>query len=216
MSEQVAKEKKPFDAKSFFTNKKNIFSMVGVLFGILAVVLFLVLPVVQISLTPEGVALASKNAATIPDMASYHEVLGGAKVLFGNGSYNVWINSGTSAYLKTEQMAFNVPLLIGLIFVLAASIALLVMLILKKNNIINKFILGLFVLGAVVLILTPVWFYMVNPIVASTRYDTSATIYPYGSVNAHGEIGMILSAAFAIISCVASGMLIVKKDDKAR
>lgn len=216
MSEQVAKEKKPFDAKAFFTNKNNIFAMVAILFGLLAVVLFLVLPVIQISLTPEGVVLAEKNASTIPDMQNYHEVLGGAQVLFGIGTYNVWINQGTSAVMETQELAFNVMMLIALLLILSATIALAVLLILKKNNIINKFILGFFVVGAVMLILTPVWFYMANPIIASTRYDTSATIYPYGSVNAHAHIGMILAAAFAIISSVTSGLLIVKKDDKQR
>ena len=216
MSEQIAKEKKPFDAKTFFTNKNNIFSMVAIFFGILAIVMFLVLPVVQITLTPDGVALARNNADSIPEMSSYHEILGGSKVLFGIGTYTVWKNVGTSAQLEVQNLAFNIPMLIGLLLVLAASIALLVLLLLGKNNIINKFIVGFYVVGAVALVLTPVWFYMVNPIIASTRYDTSATLYPYGSVNAHGAIGMILSSIFAIISCVGSALLIHKKDEKNR
>ena len=113
-------------------------------------------------------------------------------------------------------MAFNVPILIGLLLVLGASIALAVLLILKKNNIINKFILGAYIVGAVLILLTPVWFYMVNPITASTRYDTTLTIYPYGSINAHAAVGMILSFLFAIVGAVASGLLIVRKDDNAR
>ena len=206
-------EKKSFDAKAFFTNKKNIFSMVAIFFGLLSVVMFLVLPVVQISLTPNGRDLANINAETIPEMAKYHEVLGGIKVLFGQGTYTVWINSGTTAILQTEQMVFNTPLLVGLLLILAGSISLLVLLILKKNNILNKFILGFFIVGALMVALSAVWFYAVNPIIASTRYDQANTLYPYGSVNAHLAIGAILSFAFAIISAVASGLLIAKKED---
>lgn len=216
MDFELPNEKKPFDAKAFFTNKKNIASLVAILFGILAVVMFLVLPLVQISLTPDGKALAAKNAETIPEMAKYHEVLGGIKVLFGSGSYTVWHNVTTSAVLETQQLSFNVPMLIGLLLILAASIALIVMLVLKKNNIVNKFILGFYIVGAVLILLSPVWFYMANPIVASTRYDTTLTIYPYGSVNAHADVGMIISFIFAIIASVASGLLIVRKEENAR
>ena len=216
MSNELPNEKKSFDAKAFFTNKKNIASLVAIFFGLLAVVMFLVLPVVQITLTPDGKALAEKNAETIPEMAKYHEVLGGIKVLFGIGSYSVWHNVTTSAVLEVQKLAFNVPILIGLVLVLGASIALAVLLILKKNNIINKFILGAYIVGAVLILLTPVWFYMVTPITASTRYDTTLTIYPYGSINAHAAVGMILSFLFAIVGAVASGLLIVRKDDNAR
>ena len=209
----MEKEKKPFDAKAFFTNKKNIFAMVAILFGILSVVMFLVLPVIQITLTPDGVQVAKNNAETIPDMAHYHEVLGGIKVIFGAGSYSVWHNVATSAVLETQQLAFNAPMLIALVLVLGASIALLVLLILKKNNLVNKIILGAYVVGAVMLILTAVWFYAVNPITASTRYDQANTVYPYGSVNAHLAVGSILSFVFAIVAAVASGFLVVRKED---
>ena len=205
--------KKTFDAKAFFTNKKNIFSMVAILFGILSVLFFLVLPAIQITLTPDGKDIAKLNAETIPEMANYHQVIGGSNVLFGIGSYQVWVNSGTSAVLQTQKLAFNVPILVGLILVLGASIALLVLLILKKNNIVNKFILGAYIVGAILIILTAVWFYAINPIVASTRYDQAATIYPYGSVNAHLAAGAIVSFACAIVSAVASGFLVVKKED---
>lgn len=216
MSNELPNEKKSFDAKAFFTNKKNIASLVAILFGILSVVLFLVFPIVQISLTPDGKALAAKNIDTIPEMSKYHEVLGGAKVLFGSGSYTVWHNVTTSAVLEVQNLAFNTPLLIGLILILGASIALAVMLVLKKNNIVNKFILGAYIVGSVIILLTPVWFYAVNPITASTRYDTTLTIYPYGSVNAHGEVGMILSFIFAIIASVAAGTLIIRKEETSR
>ena len=66
------------------------------------------------------------------------------------------------------------------------------------------------------ILLTPVWFYMVNPIVASTRYDTTLTIYPYGSVNAHAAAGMIVSFIFAIIASVAAGTLIIRKEENPR
>lgn len=209
----MEEEKKSFDAKAFFTNKKNIFSMVAILFGILSVVMFVVLPVIQITLTPEGKSLANLNAETIPEMASYHQVLGGIKVLFGQGTYDVWKNVGTSAVLETQALAFNAPLLIGLILILGASITLAVLLVLKKNNVINKIILAAYVIGALMVILSAVWFYAMNPIIASTRYDQAATNYPYGSVNAHLAVGAILSFAFAVIAAVASGFLIVKKED---
>lgn len=209
----MEKEKTPFDAKAFFTNKKNIFAMVAILFGILSVVMFVALPVVQITLTPDGVQVAKNNAETIPEMTKYHEVLGGIKVLFGSGTYTVWRNVATSAVLETQQLAFNAPMLIGLILVLGASIALLVLLLLKKNNFVNKIVLGAYVVGAVMLLLTAVWFYAVNPITASTRYDQANTVYPYGSVNAHLAVGSILSFAFAIVAAVASGFLVVRKED---
>ena len=209
----MEKEKKPFDAKAFFTNKKNIFSMVAILFGILSVVMFVALPVVQITLTPDGRDIAKLNAETIPDMAKYHESIGGINVLFGIGSYTVWHNVGTTAVLETQKLAFNVPLLIALILVIGASIALLVLLLLKKNNVVNKIILGAFAVGTIMLVLTAVWFYAVNPITASTRYDQASTTYPYGSVNAHLNIGAILSFVFALIATVASGFLVVKKED---
>ena len=209
----MEEEKKTFDAKAFFTNKKNIFSMVAILFGFLSVLFFLVLPAVQITLTPDGRDLAALNEATIPEMAKYHEILGGAKVLFGNGTYTVWHNVGVSAVLETQNLSFNAPILIGLVLVLGASITLLVLMLLKKNNVLNKIVLGAFVVGAIMLALTAVWFYAVNPITASTRYNQQLTIYEYGSINAHLAVGSILSFACAIVSAVASGFLIVKKED---
>ena len=195
--------------KGFFSDKKNIFALIAIAAGFLAILLFILLPAIQITLTPDGKVIAQNNADTIPEMSKYHEVLGGSNVLFGIGTYTVWKNVGTTAVKTTEQLAFNIPMLIGLVFLLLSAGGLTYLLITKKNNIINKFVLAGFILGALILLLSPIWFYAINPIVASTRYTPTLSIYEYGSVNAHAHAGPIVSGLLGIVSSVFSGMLII-------
>lgn len=195
--------------KSFFSDKKNIYALIAIAAGLLAVILFIVLPAIQISLTPDGKDIAKMNAETIPEMGKYHEVLGGSNVLFGIGTYTVWKNVGTTAVKETQQLAFNIPMLVGLILILLSAGGLAFLTIKRKNNIANKFVLAGFILGAIVLLLSPIWFYAINPIIASTRYTPTKSIYEYGSVNAHAHVGPILSGLLGIVSSVFSGMLII-------
>lgn len=209
-SNQVAIEKKKFTFKGFFKSKKNIFALGAFVFGLLAIVLFLVCPAIAIDLTKDGKAVASNNAATIPTMASYREVFSGLTVLLGNVSYAVWHNVGPSAVEETQQMAFNIPLLIGLVLIFAGIVMNAICLFLNKSGLVNKIILGLLVCGSIMVLLAPVWFYAINPITASTRYDTQKTVYPYGSINAHSQIGTVLGALFGVISSVFAGLLLPK------
>ena len=201
--------KKKFSFEGFFKDKRNIFALVAVVLGILAIVLYLVLPAVFIDLTDEGKDIANKNASTIPEMANYHQSISGINVLFGIGTYDVWKNVETSAVLETQKLVFNVPLLVGLILILAGVIMIVVMTLSNKSNVLNKVILGLMIVGSIILLLTAIWFYAVNPITASTRYDTTNTIYPYGSINGHAAFGAIISALLGIAASVFSGLLII-------
>lgn len=195
--------------KGFFSNKKNIYALIAIIAGVLAVILFIVLPAIQITLTPDGRDIARMNADTIPEMSKYHEVLGGSNVLFGVGTYTVWKNVGTTAVKETQQLQFNIPMLVGLILLLLSAGGLTFLTITKKNNIANKFVLAGFIIGAIMLLLSPIWFYAVNPIVASTRYTPTKSIYEYGSVNAHAHAGPIVSGLLGIVASVFSGMLII-------
>ena len=84
------------------------------------------------------------------------------------------------------------------------------MTLLNKSNVVNKVILGLMIVGSILLLLSAVWFYAVDPITASTRYDTTATIYPYGSINGHDGAGTIVASLIGIAGAVFSGLLIAK------
>ncbi len=195
--------------KQFFSDKKNIFALIAIFSSVLAIVLFLLLPAIQITLTPDGRDIARMNAETIPEMSNYHEVLGGSNVLFGIGTYTVWKNVGTTAVKETQQLAFNIPMLVGLILLLLSAGGLTYLTITGKNNIVNKFVLAGFIIGAIVLLLSPIWFYAINPIVASTRYTPTKSIYEYGSVNAHAHAGPIVCGLLGIVASVFSGMLII-------
>ena len=63
------------------------------------------------------------------------------------------------------------------------------------------------------ILLSPIWFYLVNPITASTRYNTQLTIYEYGSINGHSGFGSVLAALFGIVSSVFAGLLIIKVEE---
>lgn len=196
--------------KSFF-NKINICSLVAICLGVLSVLLFILLPAVRIDLTPDAKSAMANPSYTIPEaMASYKQIIGGSNLLFGVGSYSVWIASGTTASEQVEKLAFNIPLLIGVIFMIASSIGMAILLILDVNNVFNKIILAGFILGALIILFAPIWFYMVNPIVASTRFDTAHSIYPYGYINGHSAFGSILAGLLGIGAATASALTIIK------
>ncbi len=208
--EFVEFEKKKFTFKGFFKEKRNIYALIAVILGLAAIIVFLASSTIAIDLTPEGIALAENNVDTIPEFLNYGERLNGAAVTFGVGSYGVWINQETSAYYEIQNMSFNAPIFIGLLFVLAGVVAVVVMTLLNKANFVNKIILGLFIVGALFILFAPIWFYAVNPIIASSRYDTRQNLAPYGSINAHGSAGLLVSAILGIGASVFSGLLIVK------
>lgn len=200
--------------KKFIQDRKNIYSAVAVLFGILSIIMFLLLPSIVISLTPEGHTI-SQN---VPDMVGYHESLTGAEFLFGGSTVNVWKTEAQGnklgAVLETHNINFNIFAFAGMLLVLLSTVGLIVLTILKKNNIANKFILGGYIVAVFVILLSAVWFYTVNDtIIASTRYETSLSLYPYSGINANIGIGTILSTLFAVISSVMSGLLIIKPHD---
>lgn len=196
--------------KSFF-NKINICSLIAIVLGVLSVLLFVVLPAVRIDLTPDAKSAIANTSYEIPAaMSEFKESIAGSRLLFGSGSYNVWIASGKTASEVSEKLAFNVPLLIGVLFMIASSVGMVLLLLLDKNNVANKIILAGYILGALIILFSPIWFYMVNPILASTRYDTVNSIYPYGYVNGHGAVGSVLGGLVGIGAATASAFTIIK------
>lgn len=150
---------------SFLKDKKSIFSLIAVFFGFLSLVLFLLTPVVQIDLTNSGISLIKQLGAS--ELEGYHEVIYGFDLLFGGKGIDViYLQSGVLVP-EIRTLNFNYMILIGLLLIFASSVALLIMMILRKNGLINKFILGGYVLGTVMVLLTVVWFYAVNGSAAS-------------------------------------------------
>lgn len=204
-------EKEKFNFKKFITNRTNIIGVVCVLTALIAIGLYVILPVISITLTPEGKALASNNAATIPAMADYFVRIRGFRVLLGMGQYGVWHNVGTSAVYEYQQLQVNIPLIIALVLLLAGAGLSIYTCIRGKFNWLNKLALFLSMMGAVMILITPAFFYAVNPITASTRYTQALTLYEFGSINAHGHpVGTILTSGFALISTICSGLLLPK------
>ena len=143
-------------------------------------------------------------------MSSYHESITGLNAMLGGGTYTVWHNVLTSAIKEVQTMKFNIPMLVGVLLMLAGIIILVVLTLTANAGVLNKVAFGLLIVGSIVTLLAPVWFYAVNPLNDSTRYDTQLVLYPYGSINAHGGIGAILGAAFGVASSVFSSLLILK------
>ena len=144
--------------KSFFADKHNIFSLIAIGSALLAIIFYLVLPVINIGLTPDGKALAT----LIEDkkMLEYSQTLNGIKVVFGQGTYDVYHNVGSSAVRETQALAFNVPLLIALLLLFVSACGLCFLMVTHKNNIWNKFILAGFIIGTILLLLTTLGFFL--------------------------------------------------------
>ncbi|MCQ2776665.1 MAG: hypothetical protein MJ217_03005 [Bacilli bacterium] len=208
---KVAIQHEKFSFKTFFTKITNIFGLVSVVGAILAVLFVFILPIITIDLTTEGVALAKANAATIPEMSNYKEILEGWKVIFGVGTYDVWHNVGTSAVRETQNLVFNIPLLVGVVLTIAGAVIVAITVVTRNYGLLNKIAFACAIAGFIMLFLAPVWFYAVNPIVASTRYDTKLVLYEYGSINGHGNLlGTLLVALFGLVSVVFAGLLLPK------
>lgn len=200
--------------KNFIKDRKNIYSAIAILFGILSIIMFLALPSIVISLTPEGRTIAEN----VPAMVGYNETLTGAEFLFGGTTVDVWKTEAQGnklgAVLETHNVNFNVFAFAGLLLVLLSTVGLIVLTVLKKNNIANKFILAGYIVSVFIILLSAVWFYAINnTILASTRYETSLSLYPYSGINVNIGIGALLSSLFAVVSSVMSGLLIIKPHD---
>ncbi|MGM9873366.1 MAG: hypothetical protein ACI31G_00380 [Bacilli bacterium] len=154
-TEEVNKSK-----KNLFQNigKKEIFSIIAIAFGFISIVVFLFTPVVQIDLTNLGKSMVATN----PVMEGYHQTIYGFDLLFGNVPINIFYLQSSVVVPEIRILQFNYMILIGLLLILVSSIGLLLMLIFKKNGLLNKFILGGYVIGTVLILLTTVWFYAIN------------------------------------------------------
>lgn len=199
----------------FFKNKNNVFIVVSFILAILAIILFIATPSIIIELNETGKGVVTKDPTS--PIAGYSYTINGLNLLFGIGSYDVWRypDSGKTIALVSEKLHLNIPLLVSVILLILSAIGILVLAILKKNNVLNKICFAGLVIGAILMLLSPIWFYAMNDIKSSlyTEIGASHSKYtPYELVNAHSLPGAVVASLIAIASSVFTGLTIKFKD----
>lgn len=178
---------------------KKIFSLVAIGLAILAAILFIVLPAIKIDASyAYGEIDTTKGNMSIMDGWSY--TVAGFAAIFGIGTYDVYkCDFKTDAYtisLYQEKLAFNYIMLIAIIVALIGAVLYGVMYIKKiKNNILNKVVIVIFILAGLLILLSAVWFYALNPIEESNYYSSVTKLdTDYKYVNAHLSAGPIIAS----------------------
>lgn len=205
----MAKNETTFETNKIIKPKitrKQIFSYIAIALAFIAIVLYFVLPAIKIDPSYAAREAWDSGRGNIADIKGFLRTYLGFNAMFGIGTYDVYVVSGGSydIVLQTESMHFNIMMLISVLIAVSAIVLYGLLIILKKKNaVLNKVAMGLFVGAAFLMILTAVWFYAFNPIVESnfcnsvTKQDT---IYKF--VNAHLGIGPIISTILLVGSGV--------------
>lgn len=192
---------------------KKILSLAAVGLAFLAIVLFLLLPAIKIDQSFAFNEQVNAGKSQFIDLKDWSCVVMGFAVLFGGSKYEVikcdFKTAPYDIFKETEVMKFNAIILVGLIIAVIAIALYLVMIFKKiKNATLNKVVIILFIAAALMILLTAVWFYAVNPIEESNYYSSVTkqdTDYKY--INAHLSAGPIVSTILLVGSgvCTAVG-----------
>lgn len=180
-------------------NVKLIFSWVAIALAVISILVFFFTPAIVIDQSYAFNEQVQANNQQFIELKDWNYLVFGFAALFGVGTYDVYLcdfkNNPNALFKQTEKLAFNPFMLIGIILAIVA-IGLYCTLILKKKKhpVLNKIIITLFIAAALMILLTAVWFYAINPIVESNYYDPitkNDTDYKY--MNAHLSAGPIIA-----------------------
>lgn len=192
---------------------KKILSFAAIGLAFIAIILFVLLPAIKIDQSfafNEQVDAGKENFINLKDWCFR---VSGIGAIFGGASYEaIKCGVGEHAYdieVVTETTSFNIWMLIGIILAVA-TIALYGFMIIKKikNATLNKVVIALFIAAALMILLSAVWFYAVNPIEESNYYNSVTkqdTLYKF--CNAHLSAGPIVGSILLLGSgvCAATG-----------
>lgn len=198
-------------------NIRTVVSFLAVVLAFAAVVIFVMAPAIKIDQSyafHEQVdayildPVANANKEVFFNLKDWCYIISGTAVIFGRGTYDVYTaDIKRTPYvieLQKDQMSFNTVMLVGAILAVIVAICYLVMILKKKkHNILNKLVTIGFVAAALIVILSAVWFYAVNPIEESNFYDTVTKLDTgYKYMNAHLAWGPVVSASMLCTSGV--------------